>query len=62
MATSLSAQSLQGECIREGRHKAREILVGVGGAVASAMIMRTVAGSPGTYSDFLGVITNSLGR
>lgn len=45
-------QALRAECVREGRHKAREILVGVGGAVASALVARTVSGGPGNFADF----------
>ena len=52
LALTLSAQTLQAECVREGRHKAREILIGVGSSVASAIISRTVSGGPGEFSDY----------
>ena len=38
--------------MREGRHKAREILIGVGGAVAGGIISRTVSGGPGGFPDY----------
>lgn len=52
LVLSLPAQSLGAECVREGRHKAREILIGVAGAASSALISRTVSGGPGGFPDF----------
>lgn len=49
---ALPAQSLGAECVREGRHKAREILIGVGSAVASGIVSRTVSGGPGEFPDY----------
>ena len=48
----LYATSLQAECVREGRHKAREIIGGVVGAAASSFIVRSVSARPHTFRDY----------
>lgn len=52
LALSLGAQSLQAECVRKGNDKVREILVGVAGAAAGSLIVRSVIARPHTYPDY----------
>jgi hypothetical protein len=48
----VSASSLQAECVREGHHKAREIIGGVVGAAATSFIARSVSARPHAYADY----------
>ena len=52
LGLTLCSQQLQAECVREGRHKVREILSGVAGAAASSLIVRTVSARPHTFADY----------
>lgn len=46
------ARPLEAECVREGRHKVREIMGGVVGAAASSFIARSVSSRPHAYRDY----------
>jgi hypothetical protein len=52
LALSLVGQSLQAQCVRKGNDKVREIMVGVAGAAASSLIVRSVIARPHTYADY----------
>lgn len=52
IALTFGPITLQAECVREGRDKAREIMSGVVGAAASSFIVRSATARPHAYGDY----------
>ena len=52
LALTVGPSTLDAQCVREGKHKVREIMGGVIGAAASSFILRSATARPHTFSDY----------